>query len=205
MTEGPDIRDLVGSDVPEPELERLRRADERLRSTDPPPELPESLTAAVLAIPERRPSRRLRVAIGVAAAALLAAATFGVGVWVSSDEQTPIAEEITLNATAEAPREAWMTMKVLPEDPAGNWAILADVGGLPPLPEGGYYEVWMTKHDELTSACGRFVVDGNGEAHDVWLNAPYQFAGYDRWVVVAVLPGQPPSRWLLDGPVTEPA
>ena len=98
-----------------------------------------------------------------------------------------------------------MTMDVFPKDQAGNWAILADVGGLPPLPDGGYYEVWMTKNDELASPCGRFVVDGTGAAQGFWLNAPYEFEEYDRWVVVAVLPGQAPSRWLLDGPVTTPA
>jgi hypothetical protein len=205
VSDRPNLRDLVGSDVPDAELERLRYADELLRSTDPPPEVPESLTAAVLAIPESRRSRRFRVALGVAAAAVLAAATFAVGVWVGGDEPAEVAEQITLTATARAPREAWMTMNVFPQDPAGNWAILADVGGLPPLPDGAFYEVWMTKHDELASACGRFTVDGNGEASDVWLNAPYEFEEYDRWVVVAVLPGQPPSGWLLDGPVTSPA
>jgi hypothetical protein len=204
VTERPDIRDLVGSDVPEPELERLRRADELLRTTDRPPEVPESLTASVLAIPERRPARR-RIAAGIAAAALLAGATFGIGYWAHDDEPPPVAEEITLNATADAPREAWMTMEVFPEDPAGNWAIRADVGGLPPLPNGAFYEVWMTKHAELESSCGRFTVDSNGAAQDVWLNAPYEFEEYDRWVVVAVLPGQPPSRWLLDSPVTSPS
>jgi hypothetical protein len=205
VTDRPDIRDLVGSDVPEPELERLRHADELLRSSDRPPEVPESLTATVLAIPESRRSRRLQIAAGVAAAALLAGATFGIGTWVSGEDPPPAVEEITLNATSQAPREAWMSMEVFPQDPAGNWAILADVGGLPPLPEGGYYELWMTKQDELAAPCGRFVVDEGGGARDFWLNAPYEFEGYDRWVVVAMLPGEPPSRWLLDGPVTEPA
>jgi hypothetical protein len=63
----------------------------------------------------------------------------------------------------------------------------------------------MTKEDKLESPCGRFVVDAQGAAHDFWLNAPYEFGTYDRWVVVAVLPGQAPSGWLLDGPVTSPA
>ena len=42
----------------------------------------------------------------------------------------------------------------------------------------------MTKDDELASPCGRFVVDAKGRAQDFWLNAPYEFEGYDRWVVV---------------------
>lgn len=205
MTERPDIRHLVGADVPEPELERLRRADELLRTADRPPEVPESLTAAVLAIPGSGPSRRYRVVAVIAAAAALAGVTFAVGTWVGGEDPPPVAEEITLNATAQAPREAWMTMDVFPKDPAGNWTILAEAGGLPPLPQGGYYEVWMTKNGELASPCGRFVVDDKGAAQGFWLNAPYEFDEYDRWVVVAVLPGQAPSRWLLDGPVTTPA
>jgi len=205
VTEPPDIRQLVGPDVPEPELERLRRADELLRAADRPPEVPESLTAAVLDIPGSRPSRRYRLVAAIAAAAALAGLAFGIGAWVGGDESRQAAEEIRLNATAQAPREAWMTMAVFPKDPAGNWAILAEAGGLPQLPAGAYYEVWMTKEDKLESPCGRFVVDAQGAAHDFWLNAPYEFGIYDRWVVVAVLPGQPPSGWLLDGPVTAPA
>jgi hypothetical protein len=205
MTDQPDIRNLVGADVPEPELERLRRADELLRAADRPPEVPESLTARVLAIPGSRPFRRYRVVAGIAAAAALAGVTFAVGTWVGGEDPPPVAEEITLNATAQAPREAWMTMDVFPKDPAGNWTILAEAGGLPPLPQGSYYEVWMTRNDKLASPCGRFVVDGTGAAQGFWLNAPYEFEEYDRWVVVAVLPGQAPSRWLLDGPVTTPA
>jgi hypothetical protein len=101
--------------------------------------------------------------------------TFAVGTWVGGEDPPPVAEEITLNATAQAPREAWMTMDVFPKDPAGNWTILAEAGGLPPLPNGGYYEVWMTKNDELASPCGRFIVDGTGAAPRFWLNAPYEF------------------------------
>ena len=130
VTERPDIRHLVGPDVPEPELERLRRADELLRAADRPPEVPESLTAAVLAIPRSRPTRRYKVVAAIAAAAALAGLTFAVGTWVGGEDSSPPAEEIRLNATAGAPREAWMTMDVFPKDQAGNWAILADVGGL---------------------------------------------------------------------------
>ena len=98
-----------------------------------------------------------------------------------------------------------MVIDVLPRDDAGNWAMSADVTGLPPLPEDGFYEVWMTAGENLVASCGRFVVDENGNATDVWLNAPYPLKGYDRWVVVSVLPGEGPSPWLLDGPVTVPA
>jgi hypothetical protein len=81
----------------------------------------------------------------------------------------------------------------------------AEVSGLPALAAGGFYEVWMTKGKRLAAPCGRFVVDERGEAHDVWLNAPYKFKEYDRWVVVAVSPNGRQSDWLLDGPVVVPS
>jgi hypothetical protein len=201
-----DLRELVGDDVPEPELDRLRSVDALLRATPAPPELPDTLTSAVRAIPGSSGGgsrRRLFAGLGIAAA--LAAGTFGIGIWVGGDsDRPPIFEEITLDATPQAPRDARMVIDVLPRDEAGNWPMAADASGLPPLPEGGYYEVWMTKAGRLMASCGRFVVDDRGKADDIWLNAPYPFTEYDRWVVVAMLPGQEPSDWLLDGPVVTP-
>jgi hypothetical protein len=200
-----DLRTLVGDDVPEPELERLRTVDGLLRSTPPAPEPSESLTRAVLAIPGRSGSRR-RLLAGVALAAALAAATFAAGLWVGGGSPVPSpAEQVVLEATPQAPPDAWMVIDVFPVDEAGNWKMAADVAGLPPLPEGGYYEVWLTRGDTLASPCGRFAVDQQGQAQRVWLNGPYEFDQYDRWVVVRVLPGQAPSGWLLDGPVTAAA
>jgi hypothetical protein len=206
VSDRPDLRDLVGTDVPEPELKLLRRADALLRGTPAPPEVPESLTAAVLGIPGReRPSLRRRLLAGVALAAALGAAAFGIGVWVGGGEDVVLAETVTLNATPAAPPEARMVIRVLPVDPAGNWPMAADVAGLPPLPEGGFYEVWLTEDGELAVSCGRFVVDERGEAKDVWLNGPYKFKHYDRWVVVSWAPDEGTSNVLLDGPVVVPA
>ena len=207
MSDYRDLRDLVGRDIPSDEMEQLAIADRALRATPPPPHVSDSLTDRVLAIPAGRRSAQRRVFAGLALAAALAAATFGIGMWIGGDGgggSGPV-EQIALEPTANAPDAAWMLINVLPEDPAGNWAMAADVGGLARLPEGGYYEVWLTKDGKLASPCGRFVVASDGTAEDVWLNAPYPFDGYDRWVVVSKLPGQKPSSWLLDGPVTAPA
>jgi hypothetical protein len=115
----------------------------------------------------------------------------------------PVVERLTLTPTAAAPEGAELVLELLPVDEAGNWAMSGNATGLTPLAEGGYYEVWMTVAGELAVSCGRFIVDSAGAARNVWLNAPYDFAGYDLWVVVAVRPGEPPSGWLLEGPVTE--
>ncbi len=206
MNDRPDLRDLVADDVPEAERERLRAAHEALRSVPAPPEVPDSLTERILAIPrERSASRRRRLVGALALAAAIAGAAFGIGFWAGdSQDGLPVAEVLTLNATPSGPSGTRMVIEVLPVDRAGNWAMLGDVQGLPPLPEGGVYEVWMTKGTTLAARCGRFVVDEHGEARNVWLNAPYPLTEYDRWVVVAVMPGEPPSGWLLDGPVAAP-
>jgi hypothetical protein len=206
MRDRRDFRDLVGRDTPPDELEQLARVDTALRATPPPPHVSDSLTERVLAIPGGRSSGQRRVFAGLALAAALAAATFGVGMWVGGDDGGggPVAQ-IALEPTANAPESAWMLIDVLPEDPAGNWAMTADVSGLAPLAEGGYYEVWLTRDGKLSASCGRFVVASDGTAEDVWLNAPYAFEGYERWVVVSKLPDQKPSSWLLDGPVMRSA
>jgi hypothetical protein len=197
-----DLRSLLGDDVPEPELARLRETDALLRSMTGPPEVPASMTAAVYAIPGQGRGSRVRLAVALAFAAALAAAAFGIGIWVGGGSSTREAvEQVVLEPTPQAPPDAQMVIDVFPVDDAGNWKMTADVTGLPPLPEGGYYEVWMTKGDTLAAPCGSFAVDQQGQAHRVWLNGPYEFDDYDRWVVVRVLPGQAPSGWLLDGPV----
>jgi hypothetical protein len=208
VSDRPDLRVLLGDDVPAPELERLGRIDELLRATPAPPEVLDRLTASVLAIPGRHPRfQRRRLAATLALAAALAATTFGIGLWAGGgSDEVAVVEQLTLSGTAEAP-QARMVITVLPEDAAGNWPMAADVSGLAPLPSGGYYEVWLTKGAELAASCGRFVVDENGEAKGVWLNAPYRLEGFDRWVVTAHAPGEEESKapWLLDGPVAVPA
>lgn len=199
------LRELVGDDVPEAELERLRAAHDALSSSPPPPVASESLTSRVRQIPHAEASRGgrgRRALAGLAAAAAIAGVAFGLGWWASGgDDGLPVAEVIELEPTAAAPEGAWMRIDVLPVDDAGNWPMAADAGGLEPLPPGGYYELWLTRDGKRASSCGRFAVDETGQARDVWLNAPYAFEEYDRWIVVAIRPGQKPSPELFDGPV----
>jgi hypothetical protein len=212
MNERDELRELVGNDVPASELERLERAHDALRASDPPPEVPDHLTARVLAIPEARAGgglwlRRRRLAAGLAIAAAIGGAAFGLGFWAggSGDGGVPVAEEITLTPTPAGPAGASMVVDVLPRDEAGNWRMLAHVSGLRPLGEGGYYEVWLVEDGKALASCGRFVVDENGAAQRVWLNAPYTLKGYERWAVRAHDPESGDSVWLLDGPVVTPA
>ena len=206
MSEPRDLRELVGEDVPEAELQRLARVDAVLRTLPAPVEVPESLAARVQAIPGEQPpfGRRRRLAAGLAAAAALAAGTFAIGLAVADgpDGPQPL-EEIALSATPEAPG-ARMVLDVLPQDEAGNWAMVAEVSGLEPLPPDGYYELWLTREGDWAS-CGRFTVNANGWAAGVWFNAPYRFREWERWVVTRHEPGGDESEPLLDGPVVVPA
>jgi hypothetical protein len=211
VSRGPsdDLRELVGADVPQDELARLAEADAALRATPAPPEASETLAKRVLAIPghRRRGIDRRRALAGLAIAAAFAGAAFGIGLWAggNGDGGPNFVEEVTLAATANAPEAAEMTLSVLELDDAGNWRMSGDVSGLPPLADDHFYEAWLTKGDELAEPCGRFVVDEDGRAENVWLNAPYKFSEFDAWVVVEVGPDGTTSDWLLDGPVTQRA
>lgn len=198
----PSLPELVGDDVPPEELERLWGADALLRSVPPAPEVPSSLTASVLAPgqhPQARQSRRL-LAVGVLAAALGAAAAFLLS-WTSGDDFETV-DRVALRPTPEAPG-ARMAIEVGALDEAGNWPLLVTVSGLARLPPGGYYELWLTKGGRLAANCGRFIVATQDETR-VYLNAPYRFTDFDRWVVVVDVPGREPA-WLLEGPVSAPS
>ena len=78
MREPPDLRELIDDDLPPEELERLSRVDGLLRSVPGPPhDVPATLTQAVAEVPlAGRGPRRRRVAVALAFAALLIAASF---------------------------------------------------------------------------------------------------------------------------------
>ena len=200
MSEPRDLRELLGEDVPAEELEELRRVDALLRSVPPPPQVPDSLDRAVmqLAAPTRRWTRR-RGAGALALAAALSALFFGVGFWVGGDDFETRAT-IPLEATASAASAHGVIR--LGEHENGNIGIEIEVVGLKPLPERGYYVLWLAKDGEYAATCGSFNVDEAGSA-DVYMNASYPLEDYDEWVITAHLPGRPPEEapWLLRAPV----
>ena len=214
MDDERDLSDLVGDDLSEAELDALREADELLRAAEPLPELPEALATAVSAIPqtheqeERRTSRtgslRGRRPAVLAAAAALAGIAFAVG-WLvrgGGEGTAAPADIVTLEATRWASNEASMVIDVFPIDEGGNWVLVADIEGLDPAGADQHYELWLTRNNRVVASCGRFLVDEVGQAHDLWFNAPYQFAEFDDWVVTLEGPGQDRSRVLLRAPVT---
>ncbi len=203
MTEPRDVRDLVGDDVPEAELAELARVDALLRSVPPPAsEVPGTLTRAVTGSPRSKSWRPRGLAVAIALAAALAALSFGVGTWLSSSDDFDARGTVPMKATDDA-RGASGLIRLGPAQGGGNWELELETKGLPKLPEGGYYVLWLSKDGEYAATCGTFAV-GSGTT-TVRMNAPYRLADYDAWVVTAVIPGQnenakPP--WLLKAEIT---
>jgi Anti-sigma-K factor rskA len=186
MTNQPrDLRDLVGDDVPADELQRLQRVHDLLVRAGPPPDLPGELAeppepdATVAFLPKRhwRPIAAL--------AAALALAVFGAG-WLAasagddSGESFPATDFlVAMHGTPAAPN-AVASIAVAERDEAGNWPLAMTVRGLPELPDGRQYELWLTRDGKLAVPCGTFRVEGDTVAY---LNAPYRLRQYDGWVV----------------------
>jgi hypothetical protein len=178
----PDLRELVGDDVPADELERLGRVHELLVRAGPPPELPGELAAA----PEPEatvamlPKRHWRPLAALAAA--LALAAFGAG-WLAAsagdsggESFPPIDFRVPMAGTPAAPN-AVASIAVAERDEAGNWPLAMTIRNLPP---NASYELWLTKKGKLAALCGPFRTEGDSVAY---LNAPYRLRQYDGWVV----------------------
>jgi hypothetical protein len=199
MSEPRDLRELVGDDVSPEELATFERVDRLLRSVPAPPaHVPESVTQAVAAIqPPARAWTRRRVGAALALAAALSALFFGVGFWAAGDDFDPEVT-IAMEATAAA-RGASAEIAVSDRDRSGNFGMELEVSGLPKLPKDGYYVLWLAEDGEYAATCGTFTVDESGAA-DVYMNASYDFAKFDAFVITAHLPDQPPDAeldWLL--------
>jgi hypothetical protein len=178
----PHIRELLGDDVPEDELDALRRADALLRTIPPPPlQVPPRLTQAVAALTLPTPfwSRR-RLAATVALAAALSAIFFGVGRWTAGSDVDPLLT-VPLGATEDAPDAAAVIEVGERDDKSGNWELELEVTGLPKLPAGRYYDLWLAKDGEYAVTCGSFNV-GPGTTR-VRLTVSYELSEYDTWVI----------------------
>jgi hypothetical protein len=195
----PDLRELIDDDVPDDERERLERADALLRSVPAPPaSVPRALTDAVLGIPRERLARgRRRVAAALAFAAVVSAALFGLGYWAGErgvDEDY----RVTMRATEDARGASALIRIGERDDESGNVTLELDVSGLPKLPEGGYYALWLAKDGRYAGTCGTFGVAGDETT--VSMNVSYDFERYDAWVITAYLPDEPLDAerpWLL--------
>jgi hypothetical protein len=195
VREPPDLRELVGRDLPPEELERLSRADAMLRAVPAPPhDVPASLTESVIGMAlAGRPRRRgRRVAVALAFAAALAAFSFGLGRWTGDGFDA--AYTVELAPTASAPGAA-ATVEVGERDEAsGNVELLVDVSGLPQLGEDEDYALWLEQDGEWAATCGYFSV-GEGTT-TVRMTVSYEFRDFDAWVISGgSRRDEPPLLW----------
>ena len=109
----------------------------------------------VRALPRRRVAALL-------IAAALALAAFGAG-WLLSgpNDEFDVRRAVPMHATANAPNASAL-IELGYADDEGNWPMLVTVRGLEPLPEGGYYELLLTRDGEPVAACGSFKVRSRG-------------------------------------------
>ncbi len=173
---GPNFDELVGTDLSPAERERLRRVHDLLVAAGPPPEMPQ-----LLASPPLRALPRRRVAALLLAAAL-ALGAFGGG-WLlgAKNDEFDVRRAVPMRATANAPNASALFELGYPDDD-GNWPMLVTVRGLKPLPDGGYYELLLTKDGRPVAVCGSFKVKSQG-ATTVRLGASYELSDFDGWVV----------------------
>jgi len=196
MTHRPDFDDLVGRDVPEEERERLRRAHELLLQADPPPELspgmdlvpwPDEAMQPLLGSRAPRRRRPLVLALSFATAVVLG---FVIGQATTSSTPTSIdaLRTVKLAGTSLNPG-ARATIELGRKDDQGNWPMVLRATGLKQLPEGGYYDLYLTRKGKPLVLCGTF--NANGGAVAIRLTAAYELTHFDRngWVVTRQLPG----------------
>ncbi len=193
MTGRLDFDDLVGQDVPAEERERLHRAHELLIEAGPPPELSPELESvpwpddALAPLFGRGRQRRRRPVLLAAALATAAVVGFVLGqATTSSSTSIDARETVQLHGTALA-RGAVGSLKLGKPDAAGNWPMVLQVKGLPPLSKGGYYDLYLTKSGMPLVSCGTINAKGNTV---VRLTAAYNLENFDHngWVIVRKTP-----------------
>jgi hypothetical protein len=202
----PDLRDLVGDDLEPEEFARLERVDALLRSVPaPPPEVPASLASSIRT--GRKPAAlwtRRRVLAGLALAATIAAVFFAVGFWTSGGGSSfEAVRTVHLVPTARAAGASGLIRLGARDATTGNWPFEVDVSGLPALPDGGYYVLWLVKDGHIAGACGTF--DVGPDTTTVRMSASYSLDEYDKWVVTAWLTGRDnlQAPWLLEAPTSQ--
>jgi hypothetical protein len=189
MTNPPDFHELVGEDLPAAERERLRRVHDLLVAAGPPPEVPPSLahpdadrSEGVLAV---MPRRRAGAVLALAAALALAAFVGGYVAGVRHDRFHALAT-VAMHAARGADPAASALIRIGAADAHGNRPLELVTRSLAPLPNGGYYEMYLTRGKKWWT-CGTFAA-GAGQV-TVRLTVPYEFRRGDGWVVTAEQPG----------------
>jgi hypothetical protein len=206
VTRRPDFEDLVGTEVPAGERERLRRVHDLLVEAGPPPELSPELEAvpwpedALQPLFGRRKEKHWTRRPLVLAAAFATALVLGLllGQATSNGNSIDVQRTVALQGTALA-KSASGKLELGKADKHGNWPMVLHVSNLKKLPEGGYYDLYLTKRGKPVVLCGTFNVGGKTE---VRFTAAYNLQHFDKngWVVTR----QPAGHFKPDQIVLRP-
>lgn len=188
---GPDFEELVGDDLAPEERARLERVHELLVAAGPPPELPPALAdppsdeeQTVVMLPRRRAGAMLALAAAIALIAFLGgflAGNKGVG-----QNKANVIHSLSMHGTAAA-QSASAKIDIEELDSSGNWPLRVHINGLPQLPKGSYYEMYLTRNGKRIAACGIFTVAGSPST--VNLTMPPTIQHYNGWIVTRETPG----------------
>jgi hypothetical protein len=191
MTREPDFRELVGEDLSPEEHARLEQVHKLLVAAGPPAELPPGLAevpdtsraAAVVGLPRRRAGAVLALAAAIALVAFLGGYVIGNK---GEGQGFKALKTLDMHAT-NAQVASSATIEIGRTDKSGNVPLRVVVKGLPRLPAGSYYEMFLTRHGKPIAACGIFTVTGRNTT--VPMNLPSTARHYDGWIVTRELPG----------------
>jgi hypothetical protein len=199
MSRVPDFDDLVGSDVPQEERDRLRRAHELLVEAGPPAELGPEMEAvpwpdeALMPLGlTRRPVRKrspLLLAASIATAGLLG---FVIGQASNSSSTNIDAQRVVKLTGTGLAKDGRATLEIGSKDSHGNWPMVLHVTGLRSLPPGGYYDLFLSRNGKPIALCGTFNVRPGATV--VRMNAAYELKRFDGWIVTRQLPGEHEPR-----------
>jgi hypothetical protein len=188
-----DFDELIGADVAGEERERLLGVHEQLVEAGPPPEL----SAHLQETPQPGNARSFRKRSApwkfamIAAAVILLAITFTVGISIGKGSVASPVASIALRGTKAAPR-AKGTLDVLPEV-SGNHPMNLSVSRLPAVTAPEYYSVWLVRNGKPFAPCGEFVVSKHSRSLTLTLNAPYTLETGDTWIVTRKMYKQQPG------------
>jgi hypothetical protein len=192
MTRPPDFDELVGRDVPDEERARLLRAHRLLVEAGPPPELSPELDSVPWPdesqMPLLKPKQRRPLLLAAAIATAIGIG-FVLGQSTGPNSSAMQTVRVVKLAGTSLDSDAQGTLELGKADADGNWPMILRARGLQELPEGGYYDLYLTKAGKPVVLCGTFNVKGSEIV--VHLSAAYELDHFDHdgWVITRQLPG----------------
>jgi hypothetical protein len=185
----PELRDLLGDDVPDDERKRLERVHELLVQAGPPPELTPELEQPLVPAADGaevvpflpRPRRGFSIAVAATVGLL---AFFGGVLWGQHQNSFDVTRTVAMHGVGDG-RAALASIEIGNQDSAGNWPMLVHVRGLSPLPKSQYYELFLARKGRPIASCGTFNVRP-GDKTDFRINVAYRLKRFDGWIVTRV-------------------